>query len=246
VSRSNPETASNPATRYFEWAAEKGELHYYDKEAKTNVSVNLPFTFLVLDQVSQIGGGVKVNGKYEGYWSNAVKNLKTQTITVRSKGGIVAQGLYADLKERKGLHYVKGLYIAFYDDEKQLQIGYLKLKGSSLGAWFDFTKATPNLYQGAVTIRSRSDVIAGDKGDYYTPVFAYKADVSDETEEAAKELDRVVQEYFKAYFAQPEEEEVKATAVGGKYDAQRPVESFEELDRPQARTVRTADDDIPF
>jgi hypothetical protein len=242
VSRSNPETASNPATRYFEWSAEKGELNYYDKDTKQNVAVKLPFSFLLLDQVSQVGGGVKVQGKYEGYWSNAVKNLNTQIITVKSKGGIVAQGLYAELKERKGLYYVKGLYIAFYDDNKELSIGFMKLKGSALGAWFEFTKSHRNLYDGAFTIKSRSEIINGDKSDYYTPVFAHKP-VSEETEQAAKDLDAELQAYLTAYFAhkgdeaETQEPEVKAAAVGGRTDPQAPVTSFKELDD---------DDDIPF
>jgi hypothetical protein len=98
MSRSNPTNFSSPASRFFDWAAERGELQFYDKEAKQNVTVKLPFSFLVLDEVSQVGGGVKINGKYEGYWSNAVKDLNSQIITVKSKQGIVAQGLYSELK----------------------------------------------------------------------------------------------------------------------------------------------------
>jgi hypothetical protein len=243
MSRSNPTSVSSPATRFFEWAAEKGELRYYDKEKSENVTVKLPFSFLVLDEVSQVGGGVKVNGKYEGYWSNAVKNLNAQIITVRSKAGVVAQGLYSELKERKGLHYVKGLYIAFYDENKTLQIGYLKFKGSSLSAWFDYIKAHRNIYQGAFTIKSKSDVIEGDKGDYYQPVFAHKADISEESDLAAKELDKTVQDYLTAYFAHKgdETEEVVpettgvAVAVGGRFDAQAGFNPSEE-----------DPDDIPF
>lgn len=237
MSRSVPTNFASPAVRFFDWAAERGDLQYYDKEAKENVSVKLPFSFLILDEVSQVGGGVKVNGKYEGYWSNAVKNLNSQIITVKSKQGIVAQGLYAELKERKGLHYVKGLYIAFYDDDKTLQIGYLKFKGSSLGAWFEFTKSHRDIYKGAFTIKSKSDVIEGDKGDYYTPVFTHKADISEESDNAAKELDATVQEYFTRYFAYKGDEEVEysgkaqAATVGGRSDPQsgfNPSEDDEE------------------
>lgn len=215
MSRSAPSTASSPAARYFDWAAEKGELQYYDKEKKENVTVKLPFSFLVLDEVSQVGGGVKVNGKFEGYWSNAVKNLNTQIITVRSKGGIVAQGLYATLKERKGLHYVKGLYIAFYDENKQLQIGFIKFKGSSLGAWFEFAKTVRDICKGAFTIKSRSEVIHGDKGDYYTPEFSHKLDISEESDAAAVELDVQLQEYLAAYFAHKGTDEEDAPQFSG-------------------------------
>jgi hypothetical protein len=244
MSRSNPTNFSSPASRFFDWAAERGELQFYDKEAKQNVTVKLPFSFLVLDEVSQVGGGVKINGKYEGYWSNAVKDLNSQIITVKSKQGIVAQGLYSELKERKGLHYVKGLYIAFYDENKTLQIGFLKFKGSSLGAWFEFIKAHRDIYKGAFTIKSKSEVIEGDKGDYYTPIFSHKADISDESDEAAKELDKVVQEYFAGYFAHKvADDEVeysgKAMAVGGRNDPQAPIGGFNPAEDDE-------EDDIPF
>lgn len=201
MSRINPNgNASNPAVKYFDWSAEQGCLRYYDKEKQENVCVDIPFPFLILDEVSQVGGGTKINGKYEGYWSNAVKNLNTQIITVKSRAGIVAQGLYADLKERKGLHYVKGLYVAFYDENKQLQIGYIKFKGSALGTWFEFTKTHRNLYTGAFVIKGR-ELQNGEKGDYYTPVFAFKSEVKEETDTTAGELQKELQEYFKTYFA---------------------------------------------
>lgn len=239
MSRSEPSGASSPAIRFFEWKAEKGDFQYYDKEKKENIQVKLPFTFLVLDEVSQIGGGTKVNGKFEGYWSNAVKNLNSQILTVKSKQGIVAQGLYADLKERKGLHYVKGLYIGFYDENKTLQIGYIKFQGSSLGAWFEFAKLHRDICKGAFTIKSRSEVIHGDKGDYYTPVFVYKTEVTEDTETAAVELDKTVQAYLKAYFSQNGGEEeytgtqVQAATAGGG-------------DQEVIEAEPVLDDDIPF
>jgi hypothetical protein len=224
MSRSNPTTTSSPATRYFEWSAEKGTLQYYDKEAKENVPVKLPFAFLILDEVSQVGGGVKVHGKYEGYWSNMAKNLQTQPLTVKSKAGVVAQGLWADLKERKGLHYVKGLFIAFHGDDKVLQIGYLKFKGSALGAWFDYTKTHRDLFKGAFVIQSRSEVVKGDKGDYYTPVFHYKADISEESDNAAEALDATVQEYLTTYFAQNAIAEVEHAYSGNGHSSGAPPE----------------------
>jgi hypothetical protein len=244
MSRSNPNTAANPATRFFEWKAERGELQYYDKEKKENVSVKLPFSFLILDELSQVGGGTKATGKYEGYWSNAVKNLNTQIITVKAKNGIVAQGFYADLKERKGLHYEKVLYIGFYGDDKELKIGCLTLKGSSLGAWFEFTKAHRNLYAGAFGIKSRSEKIAGEKSDYYTPMFHHISEISEKSEEAAKELDRQLQEYLKGYFALSgameeavEEERVQFAASA----SAAPAYTGGYVDLAEA-----PDDDIPF
>lgn len=249
MSRSEPTGAASPANRFFEWSAERGDLQYYNKETKENVSVKLPFGFLVLDEVSQVGGGTKVQGKFDGYWSNAVKDLNSQIITVKSKGGIVAQGLYADLKDRKGLHYVKGLYVAYYDDDKTLQIGYIKFKGSSLGAWFEFCKSHRDIYKGAFVIKSKSEVINGDKGDYYTPVFSHKNDITPETESAAIELDKEVQKYFKAYFAHKgtDESPEPAEDFSGPKTAAASVGGFNPAEANAAFNEDADDDDsIPF
>lgn len=247
MSRSNRTDLPNPAQKYFDWSAEKGRLQYYDKDAKENVTVKLPFSFMILDEVSQIGGGTKRNGAFEGFWSNAVKNLKTQEMVVKSKAGVEARGLYADLKDRKGFSYVKGLYIAFHEDD-ELQIGFIKFKGSSLGAWFEYTKAHRDIYAGAVAIKSKSEVVKGEKGDYYLPVFAHKAEISDESEAAAKMLDVSLQEYLTRYFAQQGTEEVEYSGNGHQPNDE-PTDEDEERAAIQTSVNAVAlkdDDDIPF
>ncbi len=219
MSRSNRTDTPNPAVRFFEWSPAKGQLQYYDKEAKENVVVKLPFSFMVLEDMAQVGGGVKRNGSFEGFWSNAVRSNETKVrpFTVRSKQGIEATGLYADLKDRKGLSYIKGLYIAFKEGKGDLQIGHLKFKGSAVGAWFDFIKTHKDIYKGAITIKGPSDVIAGEKGDYYTPVFTAKADISEESNAQATELDAtILQPYLETYLAQngSPEQEYSGTANG--------------------------------
>lgn len=214
MSRSNRTDLPNPAKRFFEWSPQKGILQYYDKEAKENVTVKTPFSFMVLDEVSQIGGGTKRNGVFEGFWSNAVKNLQTQELIVKSKAGIEGRGLYADLKDKKGFNFVKGLYIAYHEGD-DLTIGYIKFKGSSLGAWFDYTKTHKDIYAGAITIQGPSDVIKGEQGDYYLPVFVHKPTVTDESEAAAQDLDRELQEFLARYFAQQGIEQAESEYSGG-------------------------------
>lgn len=202
MSRSNPTTAANPATRFFEWAAEKGELSYWDKATEQRIAVKMPFAFMVLDEVSQVGGGREVGDKWESYWSNAVKDINTQIITVRNKQGIIDSGLYKDtFKDKKGFHYIKGLYIAYHGDGGELEIGFLKLKTTSLSAWFEFTKQHRDIYKGAFIIRGKSEPIQSKKSIYHVPVFGFKADISPESHEQAVKLDLELQEYFKQYFA---------------------------------------------
>lgn len=212
MSRSIPNTGTqNPATKFFDWNARKGQLEYYDKTTKENVAVALPFRFLVLDQVATVTGGIKrqVGGgkkKYDGYWSNAVRpqDLKTRPFIVKSKiGGKEGEGLWADIKNSiRGVKYMTGLYIAFREGDS-LQIGYLKIKGSVLTEWIEFNKDRRNIESGAFTITGKSEPIEGENDDiYFTPVFSFTEEVKPETETQAVALDAQLQVYLKSYFAQ--------------------------------------------
>ena len=207
MSRSEPvEHLQNPATRFFEWSGKTGKLQYYDRETKENVMVKTPFRFLVLDEVSQVGGGVKDRQKnYIGYWSNAVKD-NNGILTVRSGHNgntrIEAEGTWADIKHSlAGAKYVKGLYIGYYNDDKELSIGYLKLKGAGLSAWFEFNKERRRIDVGAFTVKGRSDELQNGNTTYYEPVFEWTDNVKPETEEAAIALDVELQAYLKPYLA---------------------------------------------
>jgi hypothetical protein len=56
---------TNPATKFFEWKSNEKTFAYYDKETKTNVSVELPFKFLVLDELHTVKG-----------WKNRSRSLQ--------------------------------------------------------------------------------------------------------------------------------------------------------------------------
>lgn len=217
MSRSNQTELINPAQRFFSWKGGDGELVYFDKERGEkgeNVIVPFPFRFLVLDVLTGATGGKEVNGQYYGYWSNAVRNTKHQQLVVKAKDGVVARGFYEDIKGRDGIKFQQLVYIAFYDDDKNLQIGCLKLHGAAVSAWFEYRKAHRNIYDGAITITGRSDEKKKGKTVYYEPVFAPFTNVSDETDASAKELDVHLQEYLTAYFAQTGIEEVEQAYTG--------------------------------
>lgn len=223
MSRSNNTEINNPAVRYFDWRGGEGEVSYFDKslgERGQNVTVDMPFKFLVLDKVSQVTGGIDRNGHYEGFWSNAIRNTKTQKLIVKSKEGIEVQGYYEHIKNHPGVKFMTGLYIGFYDEAGVMQIGYLKIKGAALTAWIEFTKAHRNIYEGAFSIDDKTKQKKGST-IYYEPVFSRIASVSPKSEEQAIELDKQLQEYLTAYFAQAGIAEVEqaqaATAGGGAY-----------------------------
>ncbi len=189
---------TNPATKRFEWKGNTGSLTYYNKETKENVQVELPFGFLVLDRVFTIGGGHKVDGKWSGYWSNAVQDLKTQPFFVNSKEGEIAKGFYSNIKGQKNMKCVTGLYIAYIDDDAVTKIGYLKLSGAAMSEWIDIARKL-NIYSGAFALTGSTTQTNGGT-TYQAPTFKHKADITDESDAVAKELAVHVVEYLKAYF----------------------------------------------
>lgn len=224
MSRSNPNVNSpNPSTRWFEWDGSKGGVRYYDKDAEKNIELALPFVFLVLDETSTIKGWHDPSDS--GIYSNEVRDLGTQPLTVKSfKGGVLANGLYKDIKDKakaKGGMYVSNIYLGF-KEAGNLQIGCLQLKGASVHRWMEFRKkAGKELLSSAVSIYSTEK---GKKGkiEFVTPVFKLVT-VSPETNEAAIALDKELQEFFKDYFARsnstvPSEVVTEEDTTGGNYD----------------------------
>lgn len=248
MSRSNPvETKRNPAVRWYQWSGKNGTVSYCDKEKKQTIETTLPFGFILLDELSTIKGWHDASDS--GISSNEVRNMRLDPLAVRSlKGGELANGLYADIKDRitaVGGHYVTNLYIAAKIDGT-LKLASLQLGGSALSSWFEFRKAAgPALYTGAIQINGFKE---GKKGavTFKTPSFK-AAPLSAESNEQALDLDRQLQAFLTDYLAQSRTEP-PAPAIQVDNVVQRATESdndytpFEECkDKPPV-----ADDDVPF
>lgn len=197
----------NPAERFLDFAGGIGEVQFYDRESKTNIPVDLPFSFLVLDEVMTVGGGVDYDDGFMGYWSNAIRprNAKIQALTVHSnykkKSRVEMTGTWADIKAQlTGAKYIKGLYIAYYEDG-DLHLGYLKVRGAALMPWVEFTKAHRDIYEGVFSITGTAAKKKG-SNKYFEPVFAWSDKIKPETEEKAIALDEQLQVYLTDYFAQ--------------------------------------------
>lgn len=245
MSRSNNTELINPSKRFYEWVGSKGCLKYFDKnkgEKGENVFVELPFTFLVLDKLATIKG--YSDADESGFWSNEIRNIKTDPFTIRTKKGEKATGLYKDLAWvlNSGACYSQSVYIAFYDEVKNLQIGNFQIHGSAIGEWITFCKGK-DIYKNAITISGANKAKKG-ATEYFVPVYKLTP-VSGETEAKAIALDKELQEYLSAYFkrnsnyAEPIEKEVESKDII--MDKQRediavlePVDSF------------AATDDLPF
>lgn len=206
MSRSNPtaDSQSNPATRFFEWSGSDGKVKYYDKEAQETVKVDLPFSFIVLDQLNTITGYNKKDNS--GYWSNEIRDLNKDVLVVKTKAGVKAEGLYKNLAHvlAAGGKYTKSIYIAYKNDDGELVLGHIKLAGSAISAWIEFSK-THKVMDGAIVI---TDTIAKKNGktDYFEPVFEMRA-LSEEADAKATELDKELQVYLNQYLSSKRTEE---------------------------------------
>lgn len=252
MSRSNNTEIINPATQYFEWSGGKktgGVLSYWDKDAKERVPVVLPFRFLVLDRVYQVGGGIGKGKDYQGFWSNAIRDSRKEAFVVKNKNGIYVEGLWKEIKD-KHTSWVTGLYIAYHDSDKNLQIGFLKLEGAANSAWIDFTqKVQRDIYAGAFAI-SASEFVDGEI-EHYKPVYSWSDKITDETNESAKQLDeQTLQPYLKAYFGREREGAADQEYSGSSHENSQYDEDYDADMAAERDAIRSAatmvDDDIPF
>jgi hypothetical protein len=235
MSRSNPHVnAPNPAVRWFEWNGEKGIVRYYDKDAKKNVDVDLPFTFLLLDELASVRGWD--DASESGIYSNEVRDTTKDVFVVKTfKGGTIAEGYYKAIKDRvntRGASYVANCYIATKLDEA-LAICSLRFKGSALGAWMEFRKAHRGaLNESAVKITGYTEGKKG-KVTFRVPTFELKS-VSPDTNNAALALDKELQAFLLGYFQRKTLDQAATVDEGA-----QPV-------APDDHSAPLTDDDIPF
>jgi hypothetical protein len=199
MSRSNPnETQTNPAVRFYDWSGSEGKFKYYDKEKKENVFLPLPFAFIPLDLLSTTKGYDEKAGL--GFYSNEIRNTKTDMLTVRTKNGIVMTGLYENVKEKlssRGLDYVQSVYVAIKEGSGYVMAN-LQLKGSALGPFIEFCKGK-KLSEIAVKVGESKPMKKG-ATKYFEPVYT-AIKVSEAANEAAIVLDKELQEYLVPYLA---------------------------------------------
>lgn len=202
MSLSNQTDNPNPATRFFEWSSQEKTVKWYDKEAKQNVLMQLPFTFIVLDMLSTVKGFSDADGG--GIWSNEVRDTRKDILTVRTKRGIKAQGLWKeDIKNAvEGARYCRSVYIAFKNDEGELTIGNFQMQGSANSAWIEFCK-NAKIYGVGIQITGSVEQKKG-ATTYHEPVFT-TIEANETTIAEAVELDRELQEYLKVYLGRAQD-----------------------------------------
>jgi len=244
MSRSNPtDNSPNPSTRWHEWSGQDGVIRYYDREKKENITVGDKFVFILLDQLAVVKGWHDPSDS--GITSNEVRDTKAETMIVKAfKGGILAEGLYASIRDRikaQGGHFTANLYIAFKLQDK-LALGSLQFKGAALNAWVDFSKANrADLYKKAIRINGFTE---GKKGKitFRVPKFSI-SEITEQTDADAKALDEQLQIFLKGYFSRTRTQQVESPK------AHEPLEEQEEYvppPPPEMDADGVPAEDVPF
>jgi len=209
MSFSNNTAQHNPSAKWYEWNGEDGYLTSFDKsqknsENKGKVKTDIPFKFILLDATSCIKGFSEEHGFI---YSNEVKDTTTQPFYVKAhKGKMLASGIYNSIKGNLAVlkcRFNKNIYIVRKNENKQLELCTLQLKGAALQSWSDFCKENKiynNTCHKAITI---SSIREGKKGNikFKIPVFSIiDEEIKDSVKKVAEELDKNLQEYFASYF----------------------------------------------
>jgi len=201
---------SNPATKFLSWKSNDKCFEYYDKEKAENVKIQLPFKFVVLDELASVKGwSDSLSGTIV---SNEVKFISKETLTAKcyhknGKGEKVsteiAKGIYKDIKEKvnsAGAKYHKSIYIMLDDGT----LANIQLKGASVQKWGEFTQKNRSRLPDEWIIVEKA--IDGKKGavKFTTPEFKFLQSLSDDEMSLADECFNILETFLKAYLVKGE------------------------------------------
>lgn len=199
--------SKNPATKFLDWKSDQKGFSYYDKGLAKNVEVPLPFKFVFLDELSTVKGWNDASSS--GIYANEVKYLSKEPMTVKAfKGGVLAQGLYNEIKDRvknAGGHYSKSIYIMTEDGA----LANVQLKGSATQQWGEFVKANKNsITRTWVNVTTATESKKG-KVVFSVPNFTVGADIEDvDANDADAKFDEL-EAYLKTYLAKVDVAEIE-------------------------------------
>ena len=229
------ERPTNPSKFFLK--VKSGAISYYDKERQENISVPTPFEFVVLDQLATVKGWSDADES--GYWSNEVRSVGRDTLTVRTSRGIKESGIWREIKSSVGIagaKYHASIYVA-HKSKNGLTISNLSLTGAALNAWIEFTQKN-RVNSIKVILSGWSDAKKGSVA-YKVPVFEAVV-LSDAEKTEAIGLDKQLQEYLNEYFNYVPDEGGHSVSVGGGVEAAGLLSTDDVEDEPINL------DDIPF
>jgi hypothetical protein len=193
---------SNPAKTFIDWKSNDKCFEYYDKEKSEKVQIQLPFKFLVLEELHTVKGWNDATSS--AIYSNEVKFISKEPLTVKPfKGNEIAKGFYKDIKPQivaAGGHYVKSIYIMLENGD----LANLSLKGSAVQSWGEFTQKTKSRLSDEWVTVNKS--IEGKKGavKYNVPEFVFNKSISESEAELADSAFDSLEAYLKTYLNKSE------------------------------------------
>lgn len=130
------QASSNPATLRLTWSSSESGFKAYNTVTKIK-SLLTDVQFAIIDETVSICGFHE--GQNLGIFSNEIKNIKNEPLSVRTKNGVLIEGLYADIKPKwgNGPTFAKNVYVKL----KTGEIGVIQLSGAALKQYFDFAEA---------------------------------------------------------------------------------------------------------
>ena len=176
-------TSNNPTTKYLEWKSNDKSFSFYNKDAGAKEELKLPLKFLFLQHYHTVKGFSDTSNS--GIYSNEVYYIGTEEMAVRSfKGGLIAEGLYKDIKPKivnAGGKYHRSVY-AMMEDGSIVNFAF---KGAVVKEWSDFMNDNQNLLDNQWV--SITDVKDEKKGSikYSVPVFTVGDAISKDTAKLA-------------------------------------------------------------
>lgn len=194
---------TNPANYIINWKASQKTFIVYDMAKKENFELKDLKFINVTENISITGFHEPSN---QGIFSNIIKNLSTETLTVRTKTAILAQGTYSNIKNNlQGGNYTIFINCLAMINGK-IEKAVLQLSGSGLKNYFDFRQK--NKGQMLNNWVKFSGVTEEKKGavKYFSPVFFIELPtITSESTLADMYYDEVV-----AYHNQLKKEETKS------------------------------------
>lgn len=165
-----PKTSGSPVSKYAEWKSETKTFAYYDKA--TNSKLPLTIKDAVLIKLSYAHKGWDDDSSQPIY-SNEISDWN-ETITIRTKTGIIASGLHKDIKEKSPNSSINILaYILMNGELIQLSAkGSSYMEFSTFLKWFDHNSDTFSV--------TGSTPHKKGKVEYTTPIFSVGSAITSE------------------------------------------------------------------
>lgn len=171
----------NPCKKFIRYSGGSGKFTYWDGENNQDIDLSKGFHFLA--EMGCISGFDEKSNS--GIWSNELYMTQGE-FHVRSKGGVIAQGKYQEIKDQvnaAGGKFTASVY-ALLDGE----VVNIRLSGAGLGGWIGRPE------QGSAY--KLADLKPEKKGatNYFVPVF----EIADLPVDGVAEKAKPVKEYLEA------------------------------------------------